>query len=1158
MSIKRLTFSETMEGVISPYRGYNVLTAINTKDFHFSKDNASDLRMDLDIDLPESDLLWRTGRITGTIAGQVYSKDLGINEIFSGGEFKLFYPSEKVNVDQEMSYTLRIETENLGSITFVGKKFIQGDKLEDLWQETTSLYVGAYLNDDLSISYQSPDYIGLMNISMVSLLKMLMSFRNPDQRLSSAIATSKFVAGFTKSCFKAYKPKPENSLTLSNSLTDLDDHEFDVVVVGSGYGGSISANRLAEKGYKVALLERGKEYQPGDFPDDLKSSLNQVQVNGKSLNRDHAALFDLRNFSDVAVIMGCGLGGTSLINANVVVRPDPQIFLDTAWPEEFRSESTDMVPYYERVEKHLNVSSISQRPDLKKLAKRQAFERYSIKHDVKLDYPPLAVNFDVEGVNKYGATQQACISCGNCCSGCNLGAKNTLDKNYIPLAKMNGAKVFTGIEVSHFDKVSNNNYIVYYWKVREVRKSGKGKDKLSSIRCQKLVIASGALGSPEILMKSSRLGNIKFSSMLGKQVSVNGGTIGWIYNSDETLDAIGFQKSSKVEHREKKKNRSDDFHQKERRKSPWKINLRSDAYVRKVGPTITSLLDYRQWSEGDVDGFVIEDSSVPGLLSPLLPWLILASTIKFGKNPGEIRLRSLYPIIQSLLKGSYHGAINRSFALLGVGYDGQRGQMFLPEGNDISDLLNQKIQLSWPSLKHGSWYEKINQEFEKFQSEFGGVFVDYKGLGIGKPISVHPLGGCRMGGNFNEGVVNHACEVFSPDGGLHEGLYVCDGSVVPVPAGTNPLLLISSLTERAMDMIPEVSVKPIPTPSLESDKIVVPPIQYDSRGIKKKEQFSLGRCLQGFFAKKPTDSFDMSKAVGTAKIDQYEYLSSDRQKLGLTLVYGKGSSHSWIFIPCDFDLNIKDLLSGFASSMTNSLLNLGYNIAFAETRMSQKYYGMQSSHSFDHVVSYDYPVLIEKMMSLTKPSSLFYLGCGFANLPLFMYMSQVNQTHNIVSIGVSLIPRVSPIWKKVMTLGRNLGSHSNLLGPNVPGPYYRHLQKCIESGYLCRFHDRKDDNFTHICQNIVSSFKESEHKVLFIAGQEDHFFGKSQREAFSILDDCHPDRHSYRSIPGYNYVDLISSQNWYADIGLVIDLFYREAVKYPEHPGDALGSSLVV
>ena len=218
---------------------------------------------------------------------------------------------------------------------------------------------------------------------------------------------------------------------------------YDVVVVGSGYGGGVAACRLARAGRKVCVLERGRELQPGDYPNDTLSMLQEIQVDTKPARLgSSSALFDVRVYDDINVAVGCGLGGTSLINAGLVLRPDPRVFQGARWPAQLADE-TRLDVYFERAKAMLRPAVYPEH--LPPLTKFKAIERSARGMQLPFSRLPMLVNFEAlpGGVNHVGVPQAACVACGDCITGCNYGAKNTVLMNYLPDAVNNGAEIFT-------------------------------------------------------------------------------------------------------------------------------------------------------------------------------------------------------------------------------------------------------------------------------------------------------------------------------------------------------------------------------------------------------------------------------------------------------------------------------------------------------------------------------------------------------------------------------------------------------------------------------------------------------------------------------------------------------------------------------------------
>jgi cholesterol oxidase len=223
---------------------------------------------------------------------------------------------------------------------------------------------------------------------------------------------------------------------------------YDFVIVGSGYGGAITAARLANAKLNtkpsVCILERGKEWQPGEFPESTTDVLGAVRSDLNPLG-----LYELLNHPDISVIKGSGLGGTSLINANVAIRPDAEVFQQFRWPASLTYEA--LTPFYDKA---CEVLAPAQHPRAAKLGKVKALAARAAELGIPVEVLHIAVNFDIDGPNGQGVIQKPCIDCGNCVTGCNVRAKNTLYMNYLPMAAAGGATILTQTKVEWIEKLA--------------------------------------------------------------------------------------------------------------------------------------------------------------------------------------------------------------------------------------------------------------------------------------------------------------------------------------------------------------------------------------------------------------------------------------------------------------------------------------------------------------------------------------------------------------------------------------------------------------------------------------------------------------------------------------------------------------------------------
>ncbi|HYO73059.1 MAG TPA: GMC family oxidoreductase N-terminal domain-containing protein, partial [Archangium sp.] len=293
-----------------------------------------------------------------------------------------------------------------------------------------------------------------------------------------------------------------NSNRLASPIEDLRSH-YTVVVIGSGYGGAITASRLSRAGQSVCVLERGRERQPGEFPDTTPEALEEMQMD---LPAGHVGsrtgLFDLHSNPDMNVLVGCGLGGTSLINANVSIRAEPRVFEDPRWPKALRDEKQAAL----NAGYTLAESMLKPRPypdTWPKLKKLEAMQKSAEAMGQKFYRTAINVTFE-EGMNEAGVFQKACNNCGDCCSGCNVGAKNTVVMNYLPDARRHGAEIFCETSVRYLERGANGKWLVHF----QVLDTGREKfdAPLLTVSADLVVLAAGSLGSTEILLRSKAKG----------------------------------------------------------------------------------------------------------------------------------------------------------------------------------------------------------------------------------------------------------------------------------------------------------------------------------------------------------------------------------------------------------------------------------------------------------------------------------------------------------------------------------------------------------------------------------------------------------------------------------------------------------------------------
>jgi cholesterol oxidase len=544
---------------------------------------------------------------------------------------------------------------------------------------------------------------------------------------------------------------------LSSPLSALKPH-YDVAVVGSGYGAGVAAARLASAGRSVCVLERGREIAVGEFPARLADMQRETQVSS-SAGRigDPAGLFDVRLGKDVHVAMGCGLGGTSLINANVCLEADPRVFEDPCWPAPVLRDGL----LAEGLTRARAMLRPTPSPGLRKLLKLEQLGASAKALGGELSLPPLHIAFE-HGINAAGVEQHACVLCGDCCAGCNVGAKTTTALTYLPAAARDGAQIFTRVEVRSLTKQKDGK-----WRINIATRPETGWETRMALTANVVVLGAGTLGSTEILLRSQTEG-LALSEHLGARFTTNGDALANAYNNDRPVNSVG-------------------------------VGYPAKAHTEPVGPAVAGLVDLRGTQRLE-DGLALVEASIPSAAAALLPVLFAAGGPLIGRDTDFSAVDELDEVgraVASLLAGAYQGAVRNTQTFLAVGHDAGQGRMRLEADSLVID---------WPGAAQDPVFQRIEDTFMRATAATGGTYMknplSLRMMG-GNLLTVHPLGGCAMGNDRTTGVVSHKGQVFdggptAAPGAVHQGLYVCDGAVLPRSLGVHPLLTITALAERAM------------------------------------------------------------------------------------------------------------------------------------------------------------------------------------------------------------------------------------------------------------------------------------------------------------------------------------------------------------------------
>lgn len=546
-----------------------------------------------------------------------------------------------------------------------------------------------------------------------------------------------------------------NSVLPANGESD-----FDVAVVGSGFGASVLAYRLAEAGWTVVVLERGKPYPPGSFP------RQPVDMRTNFWNPTHGllGLFDVHSFRGLEALTAAGLGGGSLIYANVLLRKDERWFVDdqpdgttAPWPISL----TDLDQYYELAEDVLGATLYPfDVAPYNETAKTKAMASAAKARGMAWDLVPLAVSFANNGetarpgvhlddplTNIHGAQRRTCRLCGECDIGCNDGAKNTLDHTYLSRAAMHGADVRTLCEVTTI-RPSVNGFQVVCTHHHDHRQSTPAHT--STITARKLVIGAGTFGSTQLLLRNRAAFPGMNQRLLGTKFCGNGDLLGFAMSSSTRLDPAS-------------------------------------------APVITSAIRLPDEEDGQANGVrgaYIQDAGFPQFVSWLVEGTQIAPTAKRAAVFAARRLwHRLRKTNRSELSAEIAGLMgaaklsSHSMPLLGMGRDIPDGKMSLRDG---------QLDVDWTTATSLAYFGRVRQAMREISTELGAEFQDNPLWWFKRVITVHPLGGCPMGADPASGVVDQWGEVYGVP-----GLYIVDGSAMPGPVGANPSLTIAAFAERA-------------------------------------------------------------------------------------------------------------------------------------------------------------------------------------------------------------------------------------------------------------------------------------------------------------------------------------------------------------------------
>jgi cholesterol oxidase len=518
--------------------------------------------------------------------------------------------------------------------------------------------------------------------------------------------------------------------------------DYDYIIIGSGFGGSVSALRLSKKGYKVLVIEKGKWFKAKDFPKTNWNLRKWLWVPGLRF----FGIMKLSIFKHVAVLSGTGVGGGSLVYANTLPIPKSKFFKTGSWSN-LNDWESELAPYYTEALRMLGAAKTPKLFDgdigLKKVAQKLNMED-------KFDSTNVAVYFGEENVTKddpyfdgMGPKRTGCNYCGACMTGCRNNSKNTLDKNYLFLAQKYGAEILAEHEVYDVSPIKSedgaNGYEVL------LKTSTKFFKRKKKITAKGVIFSGGVLGTIKLLLnlKNTSLPNI--SDRLGQDIRTN----------NETLVSVSSL--------EKNKNYS-------------------------KGVAIGSILDTDENSHLEICRYS-EGSNA---------WKLVHLPYATGKNIFSRLAKVLWSVVKSpiiFFKVYFMNSWAKKTVVL----------LFMQTLDSTLRFKRNRLGFMRSSVSTGKKPTPFIPESVKLIKEYckavNGVSTSFALETLaGIPSTAHILGGAVMGGNPAQGVIDKNNKVFG-----YEHLYIIDGSMISANPGVNPSLSITAIAERAMDQIPAKS-----------------------------------------------------------------------------------------------------------------------------------------------------------------------------------------------------------------------------------------------------------------------------------------------------------------------------------------------------------------
>lgn len=519
---------------------------------------------------------------------------------------------------------------------------------------------------------------------------------------------------------------------------------YDWIVIGSGFGGSVSALRLAEKGYRVAVLEKGKRFDKGDFARDNTDIRRWIWAPAIGAH----GIFQMTFLQHVTILHGVGLGGGSLTYANTLPTPKSAFFASKAWSH-LGDWETELAPHYATARRMLGSATNPRETAgdrvLAQIAKEMGREEHHHPTDVAVFFGEPGVEVDDPYFEGEGPRRVGCTYCGSCMTGCRVGAKNTLDRNYLYLAEKLGTEIHTETEVAAVRPLGGDRG----YRVETKASIGWGKSQV--FEAKNIVFAGGVMGTLPLLlaMKEDPDGLPQLSDRLGHQVRTNNESLIGVMAPESAEDFSDGVAITSILH-------TDDHSHLE----PVRYGPGSSFFQKLFLPHVS-----KGGAFARVAGTVARIAQEPRVF-----WRALTERKFAQKSQVLLYMRTLEETLTLKLGRSPLTAFARGIVST-LDDPGSAPKAHLPEASSLAE------------------------RFAEIVGGHTGSFVAETVLSA--PTTAHILGGCAMGANADEGVIDSEHRVFG-----YPGLYVIDGSAVSANPGVNPSLTITALAERAMSRVP--------------------------------------------------------------------------------------------------------------------------------------------------------------------------------------------------------------------------------------------------------------------------------------------------------------------------------------------------------------------